>query len=193
MIDHYRVLGVTRDADTARIREAYLRLARQHHPDRHLNESEAERRRHVEAMQAANRAWAVLGDADARADHDRELESGGGRARATDGPRFRMPKGASWRPRADDTAWMDDYGAWRDEDERLPEDPPGRGMGPVAIVPSLLMGIAVIVGFTGTALSSRPLLAIAFAAGLLSVLLFVLLSIRELGRSRAADRTGGHR
>jgi curved DNA-binding protein CbpA len=31
--DHYRVLGVPRDASTREIRRAYRRLARQHHPD----------------------------------------------------------------------------------------------------------------------------------------------------------------
>jgi curved DNA-binding protein CbpA len=31
--DHYRVLGVARDATTPEIRQAYRRLARRHHPD----------------------------------------------------------------------------------------------------------------------------------------------------------------
>lgn len=31
--DHYRVLGVARDANHGAIREAYLRLVKKHHPD----------------------------------------------------------------------------------------------------------------------------------------------------------------
>lgn len=31
--DHYRVLGVARDANHGTIREAYLRLVKKHHPD----------------------------------------------------------------------------------------------------------------------------------------------------------------
>ncbi|CAN0329876.1 unnamed protein product [Scytosiphon promiscuus] len=31
--DHYRVLGVSRDANQQTIRDAYLRLVKKHHPD----------------------------------------------------------------------------------------------------------------------------------------------------------------
>lgn len=187
MIDHYRVLGVPRDADPARIRAAYLRLARRHHPDRHVHESEAERRRHVEAMQAANRAWAVLGDPTRRADHDRELDPGRGPTPTAEGSRFRMPEGASWRPRADDTGWMDDFAAWRDEDERLPDDPEGRPR-TVVIVGPLLIAAAVVCVFLGAALDSRTMLAVGFASVLLGVAFMIVLPFVELIRSRRRDR-----
>lgn len=42
--DYYEVLGVTKDSNTEEIERAYRRLARQHHPDRNIGDSEAETR-----------------------------------------------------------------------------------------------------------------------------------------------------
>ena len=47
--DYYRILGVFPGADKEEIREAYRRLAKQWHPDRHQNES-AERQKYAEEM-----------------------------------------------------------------------------------------------------------------------------------------------
>ena len=52
------------DADAAEVRQAYLRLARTHHPDR--TGGDADR------MQAVNAAWAVLGDPIRRRQYDVE-------------------------------------------------------------------------------------------------------------------------
>jgi len=40
--DYYEVLGVTKDSNTEDIERAYRKLARQHHPDRNIGDSEAE-------------------------------------------------------------------------------------------------------------------------------------------------------
>lgn len=74
-VDYYKVLGVTRNADQAAIRQAYHRAARQWHPDRvgadtsgvgqeGTDEAESEMRR-------INEAWGVLGDVDKRRAYDR--------------------------------------------------------------------------------------------------------------------------
>jgi hypothetical protein len=65
--DYYRVLGVTADASTAEIRDAYRRLSRQHHPDVS---------RHPEAartFQALADAYRALRDDSARKRYDEAL------------------------------------------------------------------------------------------------------------------------
>lgn len=143
-------------------------------------------------MRAINRAWEILGDPERRAAYDLagSARPDGGGASPAGRTGVRMPAGRRWTPQADDRAWMDDFAAWRADDGRLPEDPPGRGMGPIAVLPSLLLGLAIVIGFVGVALSARPLMALGFGAAFLSVMIFVLLSIRELGRSRSVDRGG---
>jgi curved DNA-binding protein CbpA len=42
-VDHYRVLGVARDASKREIRRAYRRLALRHHPDHNPTSNGAER------------------------------------------------------------------------------------------------------------------------------------------------------
>ncbi len=64
MIDYYQVLGVSRDADAATIRQAFHREAMRYHPDRN-HDGEAARR-----FQQVHEAWAVLKDAGRRHEHD---------------------------------------------------------------------------------------------------------------------------
>lgn len=65
-IDYYEILGVARDASGDQIKQAYRRLARQHHPDVSHDKSEAEHR-----FKAINEAYEVLSDPDKRAQYDR--------------------------------------------------------------------------------------------------------------------------
>jgi curved DNA-binding protein CbpA len=60
----YAVLGVPPTADASQVREAYRRLAKQFHPDRHPDASATER------MQRINQAWEVLSSPAARARYD---------------------------------------------------------------------------------------------------------------------------
>lgn len=53
--DHYRVLGVARDANHGTIREAYLRLVKKHHPDVSKGAQSEER------FKAIASAWEVSG------------------------------------------------------------------------------------------------------------------------------------
>ncbi|MCB0792882.1 MAG: J domain-containing protein [Flavobacteriales bacterium] len=66
--DHYKVLGVGREATPAQIRAAFLRRAKQWHPDRNPSP------RATEAFQLLNRAYATLRDPDARSRFDRQLD-----------------------------------------------------------------------------------------------------------------------
>jgi curved DNA-binding protein CbpA len=63
-VDHYEVLGVSRDASAREIRLAYRRLARQHHPDVNLRPDGPER------FAALASAYEVLSDPTARARYD---------------------------------------------------------------------------------------------------------------------------
>ena len=62
---HYENLKVARDASPEAIRAAYRALTRQHHPDRHPDDAEAQR-----IMSVVNVAYAVLSDPAKRREHD---------------------------------------------------------------------------------------------------------------------------
>ena len=66
MADYYDILGVSRTADEKEIRQAYRRLARQHHPDVNPGDGDA-----AERFKSINAAYEVLSDADKRAKYDR--------------------------------------------------------------------------------------------------------------------------
>jgi DnaJ-class molecular chaperone len=65
MVDFYKVLGVSDDADGAQIKLAFRALAKVHHPDLHAGDKLAERR-----FQTINGAYAVLSKPKARAAYD---------------------------------------------------------------------------------------------------------------------------
>ena len=60
------MLGVTREASEQEIKSAYRKLAMQHHPDRNPGDPSAEDR-----FKEASEAYAVLADAQKRAQYDR--------------------------------------------------------------------------------------------------------------------------
>ncbi len=66
MADYYDILGVPRSADEKEIRQAYRRLARQHHPDVNPGDEAA-----AERFKTINAAYEVLSDADKREKYDR--------------------------------------------------------------------------------------------------------------------------
>jgi DnaJ-class molecular chaperone len=63
--DYYKVLGVERDADPRRIKEAYRKNAFEYHPDRNKGNAEA-----LEKMKELNEAYAVLSDPAKRIRYD---------------------------------------------------------------------------------------------------------------------------
>lgn len=64
--DYYDVLGVTRSASSEAIKKAYRRLAMKYHPDRNMDDADAEPK-----FKEAREAYEVLKDADRRAAYDR--------------------------------------------------------------------------------------------------------------------------
>lgn len=182
--NHYEALGVAVNAPVADIRRAYLAAARRHHPDFHAAADPAVREDHARRMQRVNDAWAVLGDAGARLRYDRSLRAGDG----PDEVRRRepvVPAGKGWTPRPGDDGWQRDFAAWADESDELAPDaaPPPRHRGPLAVVPVALFAVAVLAGFLGIVLDSRPLLAGALIALVVSATAFVMLPIYLMSRS----------
>src|SRR5437660_1489046 len=64
--DHYKILGVGKNATDEEIKKAYRRLARQYHPDRNQGDKQAEER-----FKQISQAYDVLSDADKRRAYDR--------------------------------------------------------------------------------------------------------------------------
>lgn len=71
--DYYEILGVSRDATESELKSAYRKLAHQYHPDKNPGNKEAE-----EKFKQASEAYAVLSDAEKRAQYDRFGHAGVG-------------------------------------------------------------------------------------------------------------------
>lgn len=162
---HYEVLGVAPTAPTEDIRRAYLRLAREHHPDRHGTGPSGRAEAAEERMRALNAAWDVLGDPGRRTDYDRTL--------ARDLPGAGVPAGTSpvdlpstdFRPRFDHDE--DDDDSWRYEpDEYDPRTGLGRWLSvgpPLLVVAGLaLLAASLVIGLR--ALAAAALLCLLLAA-----------------------------
>ena len=195
MVNHYEALGVARDARPSEIRAAYLALAREHHPDFHAADPPAEREQHGARMKAITEAWDVLRDTGRRGRYDERLQelagtgpgSGpGDRHRAR--PAMTVPAGKGWTPRPDDDGWMTDHAGWAAERDRLlpDDDPVDDRSHPLRLVPVALFAAAVLSGFVGLALDSRPLLAACLAGVIVSSVLFVVLPL--VAMTRHTDR-----
>lgn len=65
-VDLYDILGVSRDADAETIKQAFRRLAREHHPDRNPDDPDAEER-----FKEVLAAFEILSDPDQRRKYDR--------------------------------------------------------------------------------------------------------------------------
>ena len=66
MPNYYDVLGIPRNADASQIRQAFRKMARQHHPDVNPGDKTAE-----EKFKLINEAHSVLSEADSRRKYDR--------------------------------------------------------------------------------------------------------------------------
>ncbi len=72
MPDYYAILGVPRTASTEDIKAAYLRLARENHPDRFTDSDQ--RAAAARRIQEINESYNVLRDEKLRREYDRRLE-----------------------------------------------------------------------------------------------------------------------
>lgn len=65
MEDHYKILGVQKDADADSIKKAYRIMAKKYHPDKNSGDKEAE-----EMFKKISAAYDILGDENKRAKYD---------------------------------------------------------------------------------------------------------------------------
>lgn len=82
--DYYAALGVSRTSSPEEIAQAYHRLAREHHPDLHPDDAEADQR-----FKALNSAYQTLSDPQRRAQYDQRRRQPNTTAEASlgdDGP-----------------------------------------------------------------------------------------------------------
>lgn len=157
----YEVLGVAPDADAASIRRAYLAAARAHHPDRHAGDP-ASAARAESRMREINEAWAVLGDPQRRAVHDRELA--------------RRPAAASnpLRPRRETRT------------ATSPEAPTSGIAAPrkLTMLPPVFLFAAIVCFAAGAVLRLTPVLAFGLVLAVLGGISFVAVPIVTMHRSR---------
>lgn len=64
-IDYYKIMGISKDTPQSDIRKAYVKRAKQFHPDLHPNDPKAKAK-----FQALNEAYDVLNDPDKRKKYD---------------------------------------------------------------------------------------------------------------------------
>ncbi len=140
------MLGVGPSADEGTLHQAYVALARRHHPD--LEGGDAAR------MQQINEAWATLGDPARRARYDLAL-----RATATPTPPPPMPD-------LDDVEELDDLD---DRPVRITVQLPRW----LSLLPVAMFAVAVVAFCVGLMSSSQAFIAVAHMAFALSCLYFL--------------------
>jgi hypothetical protein len=166
-VNLYEVLGVAPSAPAAEVRQAYVALAREHHPDREGGDAAT--------MRSVNEAWATLRDPARRARYDRSLQ-------VADDPVW--PAGPAGVPRTDDEELLAD----------LADDTPlgGRVVLPgwISLLPVAVFALSIAVGVLGVLLASTSALAVAVGLFLVSCAMFLVAPFVALLSSRrgTADR-----
>lgn len=176
--DHYGVLGVAEDASAAQIRQAYLRLARTHHPDFHEASGDGSRVSNEREMQRINQAWTVLGDPARRRAYDERLRSGEGAAVAGDRVRPE-PADYTFVPFDDDDT---DYAALIDDAVEGTEVPTWMQLLPVLL---LLGGIALFI--FGVMVNLAPVLTVGLISSVVGVIGFLASPALAIARSRSHE------
>lgn len=155
--NHYDVLGVDPAADEATLRQAYVALARRHHPD--VTGGDAAQ------MRTINAAWAVLGDPVRRARYDL------GRDAPPSSPRA---PASAWDPAEVDLESLDD----------APIGVPVRLPRWLSLLPAGLFALSVAMAVLGVVLAAEPILALALVSFVLSCMFFLAAPFVALFASR---------
>jgi curved DNA-binding protein CbpA len=182
-VDHYRALGVARDASAADIRRAYLRLARRFHPDRQatidvLDRDAAERR-----MREVNEAWSVLSDPARRSAYDRTLTGAAASPGAPPRPDVVHRPSSQFRPFFDSDE--DDDDSWRYEPDPVASSARGRA---VAVIPVSLLGIGFVALAVGLVVRADRIVAVALMCLLLAGVGFLMAPFLAMFTSRTAEQ-----
>jgi len=174
-VSHYRVLGVSQGATRVEIRAAYVRAAREAHPDVHRDADARARAAAVERMCALNEAWRVLGDQSRR--------------RVYDAHRIAVAAGATApapRPATSPAAEPSVCG----RPERVPGRAPAGGQSnPLVLVPAVLFGLALIQILVGLVVGVPTLLATGTVTFALSVATFAAAPLLVLATTRSSRHT----
>ena len=157
------MLGVAEGAAPDEVRRAYLRLAREHHPDYFVDAPASERLAAEQRMRTINEAWAILRDPARR------------RTAETEPPR-------PFRAFAEDEDDPDPRAA--PDIPYRPGPPPTARRRVLTIVPVLALGGSVVAGLIGTFMSIPGVLAVAVLLFLLSCVGFVVMPLLALTRAR---------
>lgn len=186
---HYETLGVPRTADAASLRRAYLRLAREHHPDRHAGDPRRQREAE-DRMRDITAAWHVLGDARRRELYDLGLADPG--REAGPGPR---PSGPWWEG-GPTPGWVPFDDGDDDPDPAELDDRPIGAWQPslwITLTPAIFVVAAVLLGFVGLMMGIRQVFAFAVLVAAVGGFLFMVAPLRALAASRAADEAAERR
>jgi DnaJ-class molecular chaperone len=84
--DYYDILGVAKNATDDDIKKAYRKLSSAHHPDKHTNAVEADRKEHEEKFKEAKEAYEMLSDTQKRAAYDQRGHAAFEQQRPSSGP-----------------------------------------------------------------------------------------------------------
>jgi hypothetical protein len=176
---HYDTLGCRPDATERELRQAYLALARRHHPDYHANDSDTRRRAAESTMQKVNEAWRVLGDVGRRRRYDATLNgTSHGASRGAAGGRAHD----AWHPYDDGPEFE-----ILDFDDTPIEG--SRSLPPLlAMAPLLLLLFAAVLLGGALLLNAKLLVAASAVSACLGVMAFVIVPLVALTRSHRDPR-----
>lgn len=170
---HYDVLGVAPSASVEEIRQAYLRLARRHHPDRQAEAPVADRADAERRMREINAAWRELRDPRRRARYDADLRSG----------EAEPPPSSSWEPYDLDEEDLDLDELFGETHARRP-----RGGRALAMLPAACLALGLVALVVGATVRLGVLVALGVSGVVLGVVLFALAPLLVVLETRRHDR-----
>jgi DnaJ-class molecular chaperone len=101
--DYYIVLGISRGADLNKIKRAYRKIAKQHHPD--ITQSKENAERFIEVR----KAYETLADEDKRRKYDAELEEKGSRLKVSEVPKTIQKRTSLFREMDQFSTFVDEF------------------------------------------------------------------------------------
>jgi hypothetical protein len=176
---HYETLGVDPSASSDAVRKAYLKLARDHHPDFHTTATSAKRQQNEREMQRINQAWTVLGDSAKRRSYDDMLL--GGSTSGTNTATGPAPAQYDFVPYDDDDT---DYAA-------LLDDTPTNAVRmerSVQMAPAICLAIGLVMVIVGAMAQIGFALALGVAGVVVAIIGFLAAPAVAISRSLQSER-----